>query len=66
MANNYLKHHLDNFDIDLMDLTELLEYNELRSCNSKRIALLELIKKDDLSYYLNELKECINDNDNKL
>jgi len=42
-------------------------FNELRrNYSTKRQALLYIIKNKSVSYYLQELKEVINENDNKL
>lgn len=66
--NNYIKDYLDSFDTDLLDAHEHQLYNSLLSIGfNKRISLIKLVKQvNEPSYYLEEIKTIINENDKKL
>tara|TARA_R110000765_G_scaffold86627_2_gene166483 strand:+ start:66 stop:275 length:210 start_codon:yes stop_codon:yes gene_type:complete len=67
MSSKSIKNKLDNFDLNLLEVDEFTMFNELRrNYSTKRQALLYIIKNKSVSYYLQELKEVINENDNKL
>ena len=64
MSSKIIKQELDNFDIDLLELDEIeMYYNIVAFYSSKRQALLEMIKGNNLGYHLNELREIINEYD---
>ena len=66
MSSKIIKQELESFDLDLLELYEIECYYALRlSFASKRNILLKMIKGDNLGYYLNELKEIINEYDKK-
>jgi hypothetical protein len=66
MSSKIIKQELDSFDLDLLELDEIEVYCTTRSnCINKRETLLRMIKADNLGYHLNELKEIINEYDNK-
>tara|TARA_R110000823_G_scaffold129630_1_gene257335 strand:- start:571 stop:771 length:201 start_codon:yes stop_codon:yes gene_type:complete len=66
MSSKIIKQELDSFDIDLLELDEMQVYCTTRSnCINKRETLLRMIKADNLGYHLNELREIINEYDNK-
>jgi hypothetical protein len=66
MSSKIIKQELDSFDLDLLELDEIEYYYALRlSFTDKRNILLEMIKADNLGYHLNELREIINEYDNK-
>ena len=55
-----LKYYFDNFDTDTLDSLEMGHYLELLETNTKRTALLKMICYYDVrSYYLTELKDCL-------
>jgi hypothetical protein len=67
MSSKIIKQELDSFDVDLLELDEIRVYQECTGYySSKRETLLEMIKGDNLGYHLNELKEIINEYDQKL
>jgi hypothetical protein len=65
MSSKIIKQELDSFDVDLLELDEIQYYHSTTLVNlTKRLKLLEMIKRDNLGYYLSELKEIINEYDN--
>lgn len=62
-----LKYHLENFDLDYLNLVERKLYDDYRSQGNNKIAsLLQLMKNNDLSYDLNELKSLVFEYDKTL
>lgn len=61
-----IKKLLENFDLNLMNYIERSTYNVYRLSLPKIPSLLKLMKEDNLSYYLNELKEIIKLNEENI
>ena len=67
MSVHIIKNALDEFDINLLNSEEQLQFATIRSkCANKRQALLKMIENQHCSYYLNDLKTIIIQYDNLL